>query len=455
MRASACSVRRAAGGSSRRPDRRRAALQSTWGQDSMRKFLARLLFGGSCFLCRGAARERAVRAVRRRPAAPRRARAARAARSPRPRGAGLRPLPCASRRTTTPPSPRSPTNFPPTRWCTRSSSAASSRSRRFSARCSRAMHRPAPASTASSRCRFRAARLREPRLQPGGGDRAPAVARGQARARRSCVRARDTPAQMDLPLEERRRNVRGAFRCTRALAGAQRRGGRRRDDHRRHAGRDGAHAEARRRRARGQLGRGAHAARPTLMFNIVLVQPEIPPNAGNVIRLAANTGARLHLVEPLGFSMDDRQLKRAGLDYHDLAQRRGAPRLGRLPRARSASGACSRFTTRGARSYAEVEFRVGDAFVFGAETAGLPRGAARGIRAAERGCGCRCSPATAASTCRTPSPSWCSKPGASSASSAPPASSNLMLRSCHGLRRRRQRLSARAAAKVRGEIASC
>src|SRR5712692_3385290 len=55
------------------------------------------------------------------------------------------------------------------------------------------------------------------------------------------------------------------------------------------------------------------------MLEIVLVQPEIPPNAGNVIRLAANTGARLHLVEPLGFSMDDRQLKRAGLDYHELA----------------------------------------------------------------------------------------------------------------------------------------
>ena len=55
------------------------------------------------------------------------------------------------------------------------------------------------------------------------------------------------------------------------------------------------------------------------MFNIVLVHPEIPPNTGNVIRLAANTGSRLHLVEPLGFTLDDRQLKRAGLDYHDLS----------------------------------------------------------------------------------------------------------------------------------------
>ena len=62
-----------------------------------------------------------------------------------------------------------------------------------------------------------------------------------------------------------------------------------------------------------------HALRRPAMLEIVLVRPEIPPNAGNVIRLAANTGARLHLVEPLGFSMDDRQLRRAGLDYHERA----------------------------------------------------------------------------------------------------------------------------------------
>jgi len=108
------------------------------------------------------------------------------------------------------------------------------------------------------------------------------------------------------------------------------------------------------------------------MFHIVLVQPEIPPNAGNIIRLAANTGAHLHLVEPLGFSMSDRQLKRAGLDYHDLA---------RVERHRDWE-ACRRalagrrlyaLTTRGTRSYAEVEYQVGDAFVFGAETRGLPQ----------------------------------------------------------------------------------
>jgi tRNA (cytidine/uridine-2'-O-)-methyltransferase len=108
------------------------------------------------------------------------------------------------------------------------------------------------------------------------------------------------------------------------------------------------------------------------MFHIVLVQPEIPPNVGNIIRLAANTGAHLHLVEPLGFSMSDRQLKRAGLDYHDLA---------RVERHRDWE-ACRRalagrrlyaLTTRGTRSYAEVEYQVGDAFVFGAETRGLPQ----------------------------------------------------------------------------------
>ena len=107
------------------------------------------------------------------------------------------------------------------------------------------------------------------------------------------------------------------------------------------------------------------------MFHIVLVHPEIPPNAGNVIRLAANTGAHLHLVEPLGFSMDDRQLKRAGLDYHELAN---VVVHGSWEACARALGTRRRFalSTRGTRGYAEVEFRVGDAFVFGAEARGLP-----------------------------------------------------------------------------------
>jgi tRNA (cytidine/uridine-2'-O-)-methyltransferase len=114
------------------------------------------------------------------------------------------------------------------------------------------------------------------------------------------------------------------------------------------------------------------------MFNIVLVEPEIPPNTGNVIRLAANTGCSLHLVEPLGFSMDDRQLRRAGLDYHEYAPvRRHASWAALLEHARRAGAdpavACLfGFTTRGAQRFDSVRFRAGDWLVFGAETSGLP-----------------------------------------------------------------------------------
>src|SRR4030095_2889384 len=106
------------------------------------------------------------------------------------------------------------------------------------------------------------------------------------------------------------------------------------------------------------------------MFDIVLVNPEIPPNTGNVIRLAANTGSRLHLVEPLGFTMEERQLRRAGLDYHDMASARVARGWGTC-RGALGERRLFAFSTRGVRNYAEVEFRVGDAFVFGAETKGL------------------------------------------------------------------------------------
>jgi len=107
------------------------------------------------------------------------------------------------------------------------------------------------------------------------------------------------------------------------------------------------------------------------MFNIVLVNPEIPPNAGNAIRLSANTGSRLHLVEPLGFTLEDRQLKRAGLDYHDLT-RVEVHRDWQACRLALGERRLFAFSTSGVRSYAEVEYRVGDAFVFGAETKGLP-----------------------------------------------------------------------------------
>jgi tRNA (cytidine/uridine-2'-O-)-methyltransferase len=109
------------------------------------------------------------------------------------------------------------------------------------------------------------------------------------------------------------------------------------------------------------------------MFHIVLVRPEIPPNTGNVIRLAANTGCTLHLVEPLGFSMEDRLLQRAGLDYHEYAAvTRHASWSALLAQARPDPARLFAFTTRGARPLADVRWQPGDWLVFGSETAGLP-----------------------------------------------------------------------------------
>ena len=109
------------------------------------------------------------------------------------------------------------------------------------------------------------------------------------------------------------------------------------------------------------------------MFHIVLVHPEIPPNTGNVIRLAANTGCSLHLVEPLGFSMDDKLLKRAGLDYHEHAAVKRHASWEQLLLAESPpADRCFAFTTRGARPLGDVRWQPGDWLVFGSETAGLP-----------------------------------------------------------------------------------
>ncbi|MDE2626297.1 MAG: tRNA (uridine(34)/cytosine(34)/5-carboxymethylaminomethyluridine(34)-2'-O)-methyltransferase TrmL [Burkholderiales bacterium] len=109
------------------------------------------------------------------------------------------------------------------------------------------------------------------------------------------------------------------------------------------------------------------------MFNIVLVHPEIPPNTGNVIRLAANTGCALHLIEPLGFSMDDKQLRRAGLDYHEYAPvRRHASWPAFLDQARPDASRLFAFTTQGSQPFADVAWHEADWLVFGAETAGLP-----------------------------------------------------------------------------------
>lgn len=114
------------------------------------------------------------------------------------------------------------------------------------------------------------------------------------------------------------------------------------------------------------------------MFDVVFLHPEIPPNTGNAIRMCANTGCRLHLVEPLGFAVDDSRLRRAGLDYHELtvlavhpdwAACHAALRAARPPGAALRIHA---FTTRAARHFSEVRFQPGDVLLFGQETRGLP-----------------------------------------------------------------------------------
>ncbi len=108
------------------------------------------------------------------------------------------------------------------------------------------------------------------------------------------------------------------------------------------------------------------------MFNIVLVEPEIPPNTGNVIRLAANTGCRLHLVEPLGFSMDDKHMRRAGLDYHEYAEiTRHADWQAFLDTAQPDPLRMFALSTRGTGRVHDTQFKPGDWLVFGAETRGL------------------------------------------------------------------------------------
>lgn len=108
------------------------------------------------------------------------------------------------------------------------------------------------------------------------------------------------------------------------------------------------------------------------MFHIVLVSPEIPPNTGNIIRLAANTGTHLHLVEPLGFKLEDSKLKRAGLDYHEWAHIQIHPDLTTaLTHTGAAPARCFALTTKGSSLIGNHSFLPGDVFVFGCETAGL------------------------------------------------------------------------------------
>lgn len=112
------------------------------------------------------------------------------------------------------------------------------------------------------------------------------------------------------------------------------------------------------------------------MFDVILYQPEIPPNTGNVIRLCANAGARLHLVEPLGFSLDDRQLRRAGLDYHEYASvqvHAGLDAaLAAIGRANGSPPRLFALSTRNSVRFDAPRFAEGDAFLFGPETRGLP-----------------------------------------------------------------------------------
>ncbi len=107
------------------------------------------------------------------------------------------------------------------------------------------------------------------------------------------------------------------------------------------------------------------------MFDIILYQPEIPPNTGNVIRLCANTGARLHLIKPLSFTLEDAQLRRAGLDYHEYATLRVHDSMDDAIREISPTRLFA-LSTRNATRYDQVAFAPGDAFVFGPETRGLP-----------------------------------------------------------------------------------
>lgn len=117
-------------------------------------------------------------------------------------------------------------------------------------------------------------------------------------------------------------------------------------------------------------------------FHIVLYEPEIPPNTGNVMRLAANIGAVLHLVEPLGFDLDDARMRRAGLDYREWADVRVH---GDLDRCRAAIGGANSghtlwaLSTRGGRRYSDAVFGEHDAFLFGPETRGLPQSVLRDV----------------------------------------------------------------------------
>ncbi len=108
-----------------------------------------------------------------------------------------------------------------------------------------------------------------------------------------------------------------------------------------------------------------------MTLKVVLYEPEIPPNTGNIVRLCANTGAELHLIEPLGFDWDDRKLRRAGLDYHEFARVSRHASLADFHRCH-AEGCTYAFSTKGHTGYTQAQFGAHDALLFGPETRGLP-----------------------------------------------------------------------------------
>jgi tRNA (cytidine/uridine-2'-O-)-methyltransferase len=123
------------------------------------------------------------------------------------------------------------------------------------------------------------------------------------------------------------------------------------------------------------------------MFHIVLVHPEIPPNTGNIIRLAANTGCTLHLVRPLGFDLSDQQLRRAGLDYHDVASvhiHDDWAATQAFVTALHPQATWYAMTTKGSRPHSEAAFKAGDVLVFGSETKGLPDAVREGFAPQQR-----------------------------------------------------------------------
>ena len=119
------------------------------------------------------------------------------------------------------------------------------------------------------------------------------------------------------------------------------------------------------------------------MLRIVLFQPEIPPNTGNIIRLCANTGCSLHLIEPLGFDLDDKKMRRAGLDYREFADIQLYPDLDSFSQ-RQDTPRIFAATTKGARPYHQVNYRAGDAILFGPETRGLPGDVLDGLERGHR-----------------------------------------------------------------------